>query len=159
MSLPVVSFISYGFGTVGSLNTKCASTLMGTIILQTFVRTIQRNPFPIQLYKHGTLLQLSRNKVSRDSYLSEALQYYNPAQYKIKREMCLNENFNYKTNSFMVLVLHVVFSGFFTYACPCDLLVPKGSIFRKTKYQKTFQYTSESWQHFMFLIFLVCINT
>lgn len=54
--------------------------------------------------------------------MPEALQYCNPKQYKIKREMCLEENVNYKTNSFVVFVLHVVFSGFFSYACPCDLL-------------------------------------
>lgn len=82
-----------------------------------------------------------------------------PKQYKTKKEMCLKENINYKTNSFVVLVLHVVFSESFSYTCPGDLLVPKACIFRKTKYQKMFQHTSESWQHFTFLIFLECTNT
>lgn len=38
----------------------------------------------------------------------------------------------------MVLVLHVVFSGSFSCACPCDLLVPKACICRNPKYQKLF---------------------
>lgn len=74
------------------------------------------------------------------------------------RETCLKENVNYKTNSFVVLVLHAVFSGSLSYICPHDL-VSEACIFRKNKYQKTFQHTSASWQHFMFLIFLVCTNT
>lgn len=64
---------------------------MGTITLQTVVRIIQCKPFLTQMYKHGTLLQLLRSKVSRELYLPEVLQYYNPKHYKIKKEMCLKK--------------------------------------------------------------------
>lgn len=95
VSLPVVSFLLYGFGTrgneAGNPNIKRAPTLTGTTVLQTFVRTTQWKPFPAESYKDGTLLQLSRNKVSRDSYSPEALQYYSPKQYKIKRDVLKRE--------------------------------------------------------------------
>lgn len=39
------------------------------------------------MYKHGTLLQLLRIKVSREPHLPEVLQYYNPKHYKITKEM------------------------------------------------------------------------
>lgn len=143
VSLPVVSFLLYGFGThgneAGNPNIKRAPTLTGTTVLQTFVRTTQWKPFPAESYKDGTLLQLSRSKVSRDSYSPEALQYYSPKQYKIKREMCLKENAHYKPNSFAVLVLHVAFSGSFSYTLPRNLPLPKACICRKPQYQKAFQ--------------------
>lgn len=68
---------------------KRAPMLTGTIILQAYIRTIQGKSFPLQLYKHSTLMP--RNKVSRDSYLPEALQYYNPKKYKIKRDVLKRE--------------------------------------------------------------------
>lgn len=52
--------------------------------------------------------------------------------------MCLKKSVNYYTNSFVVLVLHVEFSGSFGYTCPSGFLVPIAYIFRQTKYQKTF---------------------
>lgn len=52
--------------------------------------------------------------------------------------MCLKKSVNYYTNSFVVLVLHVEFSGSFGYTCPSGFLVPTAYIFRQTKYQKTF---------------------
>lgn len=60
---------------------------MGTVTLQTVVRIIQSKPFLTQMYKHGTLLQLLRIKVSREPHLPEVLQYYNPKHYKITKEM------------------------------------------------------------------------
>lgn len=59
----------------------------------------------------------------------------------------------------MVLVLHVEFSASFHYTCPSVFLFLNPAFSENPNIKTLFRTTLESWQHFIFLIFLVCTNT